>query len=95
MKNILLASALLVVSSSAALAQFPVSEGDPAGGLAEGQKSIVDLVSEGYEIKATVGPLIILQDDKVLYGCSAGRTGPADLKAGVIPASKIPCVPIK
>jgi hypothetical protein len=93
MKTVLMASAALIIVSNPALAQgFTTNE--PAQ-LTEGQKSIVELVSEGFEIKGTVGPLIILQDDKSLFGCSAARTGPADIKTGVIPAQKIPCVPIK
>lgn len=91
MKPILMALAFGILSNGAAFAQ----SSDSNGVLAEGRKSIVDLVSEGFDIKAAVGPLIILQSDKALYGCSVGQAGPADLKAGLIPANKIPCAPIK
>lgn len=93
MKTVLMATAALIIVSKSAIAQgFTTNE--PVQ-LTERQKSIVQLVSEGFEIKGSLGPLIILQDDKSLFGCSAAQTSPADIRAGVIPAQKIPCVPIE
>lgn len=81
MKKIILASVLVTIFGSVAVAQQ--------------QETIVDLIAKGFEIKTSVGPLIILQNDESVYGCSMMGSSPADMKAGVIPAAKILCAPIK
>ncbi|NSZ10041.1 MULTISPECIES: hypothetical protein [Agrobacterium] len=94
MKKSLCALALIAVSSTSAFAQFPVTEGN-GGKLVDGQKTVLQLIEEGYEIKGAAGPLLILQKDKSLFGCSAYTIGPGDMSRAEISANRIPCSAIK
>lgn len=65
------------------------------GADAEGRPTILDLTEQGYEIKATSGNYVFLQNEEKIYICSFLQVNEYNVASGEIDAIKFDCAAIK